>query len=70
MGTPKHLKIFIPEMLLSEGNSGSKNAAETEGKTIQIPAQLGTHPMCRHQTLTLLLMPRCAYREEYGMVVL
>jgi hypothetical protein len=25
--------------------------------------------MCRHQTLTLLQMPRCAYRKEPGMAV-
>ncbi|XP_076789325.1 uncharacterized protein LOC143442126 isoform X2 [Arvicanthis niloticus] len=42
------------------GNAGTKNGGETEGKAIQRPPHLGIHPICRHQILTLLLMPRSA----------
>ena len=30
----------------------------------------GIHPIHRHQTLTLVLMPRCSCRQEPGLVVL
>ena len=49
---------------------GQKNGAKTEGKAIQRLSYLGIHPIYRHQTPTLLLMPRCAYRQEPGMAVL
>jgi hypothetical protein len=42
MGSPTHLKIFNPELLLSKGNAGTKkNGAETEGKAIQKLFYLG-----------------------------
>jgi hypothetical protein len=37
-----------------------KKGAQTEGKAFQRPPDLGTHLICRHQTLTLLLMLRNA----------
>jgi hypothetical protein len=47
-----------------------KNGAETEGKVIQRLPHLGIYPMHRQQTLALLLVPRCACRQEPGMAVL
>ena len=44
--------------ILTGGNMETKYGAETEGKAIQRLLHLGIHPICRHQTLTLLLMPR------------
>jgi hypothetical protein len=35
-----------------------KNGTETEGKAIQRLPHLGIHPICKHQTPTLLLVPR------------
>jgi hypothetical protein len=64
-----HLKNFVPELFLSKGNGGTKNAAETEGKDIQRPPYLEIHPICNHQIQTLLLMPRCDCRQEPGMAV-
>jgi hypothetical protein len=52
---------FNPEMLLSKGNIGIKSGAETEGKAIQRLHHLGIYSTCRHQTQTLLQMPRSAY---------
>jgi hypothetical protein len=43
---------FSPELLLSKGNPGTKNGAETEGKAIQRLPHLGIHPTCRHWTRT------------------
>jgi hypothetical protein len=69
MGLPTHLKNINPEFLLLKGNTGTKNGAETEGKAIQRLLHLGIHPICRHQTQILLLMPRRACRQEPGMAV-
>jgi hypothetical protein len=44
-----------------------KSEAETEEKAIQGQAQLGTQV---HQTLALLLMLLCAYKEELSLAVL
>jgi len=35
-----------PEFLLSKGNAGTKNGAETEGKAIQRLPHPGIHPIC------------------------
>ena len=64
-----HLKVFNPELILSKGNAGTKNEAETEGKAIQRPPYLVIYPMHRHQTLTLLLISRSACRQVSGMAV-
>jgi hypothetical protein len=39
-----HLKNNNPEFLLSKGNTGTKNGAETKGKAIQRLPHLGIHP--------------------------
>jgi hypothetical protein len=69
MGPPTHFKNFDPE-LLSKSNAGNTNGAKTEGKVTQRTPHLGIHLICRHKTPTLLLMPRCACRQESSMAVL
>jgi hypothetical protein len=44
--------------MLKGGNTETKYGAETEGKAIQELPHLGIHPIYRHQTQTLLWMPR------------
>jgi len=46
--------------ILMGGNTGTKSGAGTEGKAIQRQPHLGIHPICSHQTQSLLLMPRTA----------
>jgi hypothetical protein len=53
-------KNFNPELLLSKGNMGTKCGTEIEGKAIQRLPHLEIHPIYRHQTQTLLQMPRSA----------
>jgi hypothetical protein len=60
-------KILGLELFLYKGNAGIKKETEIEGKMIQRPTQLGIHPMSRHQTLMLLLMPCCAYILEHSL---
>ena len=43
-----------------QGVTETKYGAETEDMTIQRLPYLGIHPICRHQTQTVLLMPRSA----------
>jgi hypothetical protein len=64
LGPPTHLQIPNPEWLLSKGKKGTKYGAETEGKTIQRLPHLGIHPLYRHQTQTLLYIPRNACWQE------
>jgi hypothetical protein len=45
---------------MSKENTGTKCGAETQGMAIQRLPYLGTHPIGRHQTQTLLLVPRSA----------
>jgi hypothetical protein len=47
-GATPHLQNFYPELLLSKGNTETKNEIETEGKAIQRLPHLGIHPTCRH----------------------
>jgi hypothetical protein len=63
------LKNFRPELVLFKGNTGKKNGTETERKSTQRLPHLGIHAICRHQTQTLLLMPRNACWLEPGMDV-
>jgi hypothetical protein len=56
-------------MLLSKGNTGTKTGAETEGKAIQRLPHLRIHPTCRHQTQTVLLMPRSTCWQEPDIAV-
>jgi hypothetical protein len=60
MRPPTHLKNINPEFLLSKGNARTKCGAETEGKAIWRKPHLEIHLIYRHQTQTLLLMPRSA----------
>jgi hypothetical protein len=46
--------------MLKAGNIESNYRAETEGKVIQRQLHLGIHPIHRHQTQTLLWIPRSA----------
>jgi hypothetical protein len=61
MGPPTHLKNINPEFLLSKENARTMSGTETQGKAILRLLLLGIHPICRHQTHILLLMPRNAY---------
>jgi hypothetical protein len=47
----------------------TKCGAETEGKAMQRLSQLGIHLIYRHQTQTLLWMPRSACRQEPDIAV-
>ena len=47
-----------------------QNGADIERKAIQWLMCLGFHSMGRQQTLTRLLIPCCAYRQEPSMVLL
>ena len=69
MGPPTHHKNFNPEWFLSKENSGTKSRVESEGKAIQRPPHLVIHLICRHQTQTLLLMPRSACLQQPGIAV-
>ena len=46
-----------------------QSGVEAEGKAIQRLSHLAIHPTCRHQTQTLLLMPRSACRQDPGIAV-
>jgi hypothetical protein len=56
-----HLNIFNPKLFLSKENAGKKNGAQNGHPEI---AHFGIHTISRHQTLTLLLMPRTACIQE------
>jgi hypothetical protein len=47
--------------ILTGANLETKCGAETEGKAIQRLPHLRSHPIYKHQTQTLLLMPRSAF---------
>jgi hypothetical protein len=64
IGPPILLQIFNPEFLVPKGNTGTICVAETERKAIQRLSYLGTHPINRHQTKTLLWMPRSVCWQE------
>jgi hypothetical protein len=51
------------------GDTETKFRAETEGKAIQRLLHLGIHSICRHQTQTLLQMPRSACWQEPDIAV-
>ncbi|EDL08730.1 mCG147263 [Mus musculus] len=53
-----HCSILVEFLLGLRSKAGSKSGAETEGKDIQRLSHLGTHPICSHQTQTLLLILR------------
>jgi hypothetical protein len=60
---------IIPEMFLSKGKTETKNGTETGGKAIQRLPHLGIHPICRHQTPTLLLISGSICQQEPGMAI-
>jgi hypothetical protein len=47
--------------ILKGGNNETKYGAETEGMAIQRLPHLGIHPIYRHQTQTVLWVPRRCY---------
>ena len=51
------------------GDTETKCGAETEGKAIQRLPHLGIHPTSRHQTQTLLWIPRIACCKKSDMTV-
>ena len=55
--------------LLAGGNMEKGYEAETEGKAIQRLTHLGIHPINRHQTQTVLWMPKSAYWQEPEIIV-
>jgi hypothetical protein len=56
-----HFKNINSEYLLLKGNAGIMSGAETKGKAIQRLPHLVIHPNFKHQTHTILLVPRSAY---------
>jgi hypothetical protein len=52
---PTH-KTFTTKFILSTRNVGIEDGAGTEGATSQYWAQLETHPLGKHQSLTLLMI--------------
>jgi len=59
MGPSTYLKIFNSELLLSNGNAGTKSAAETEGKAIQRLSSLEIHPVFTYTDTKLRHYRRC-----------
>ena len=57
------LYIFNLKLFLCKRNAG-ENEVITKGMADQWPAQLGIYLMGRYQTLTVLLMLCCTFREE------
>ena len=53
--------------ILKGGNMETQCGAETKGKAIQKLPHLEIHPIYRHQTQTLLWMPRSACLQESGI---
>jgi hypothetical protein len=64
MGPPTHLQNSSPQLFLSNGNTETKSGTKTEGKAIQRLPYLESHLTSRHQTQTLLRMPRTACWQE------
>jgi hypothetical protein len=55
--------------ILTGANMETKCGAETEGKAIQRLPHLGIYPIYRHQTQTLVQMPRSACGQEPDIAV-
>jgi hypothetical protein len=68
MGQPALIKMFKSQLFLSKGNAGTNNGRETEEKAIKRLPNLEIHPICRHETPILLLMPR--FECRLGMAML
>ena len=54
--TSTHPQNVLPKIILTENNTRMGDGAETEEMANQDPAQLETHPMGNHQSLTLLMI--------------
>ena len=66
-----HLKIFNPELSLSKRNAETKMELRLkERPSRDYPTMQTIHCIHRHQTPTLLLMPRYTCRQEPGMAIL
>jgi len=55
--------------ILTGENTGKISGTETEGKATQRLPHLGIHPICSHQTQSLLLMPKSSCSQEPDMDV-
>jgi hypothetical protein len=55
--------LRMGKKILKGVNKETKCGAETEGKAIQRLLHLGIHPTCKHQTQTLLWMPRSTWLQ-------
>jgi len=55
---PQYFPVLNSELLLSKRNTERKCGTEIEGKAIQRLFHLGIHRIYRHQTQTLLQIPR------------
>jgi hypothetical protein len=60
---------FLTQKCSCSKKGRDRNGAQTEGTTIQGPTYFRTHPVCRHQTPTLLLLPRGTSWQEPGVAV-
>ena len=68
--SPTHLQIFIPELLLSKENTGTKCGAETKKRKVHPEtAPPGDHPTYSHQIQTLFLVLRSACWQEPDIAV-
>jgi len=61
--------LKMEKKILMGRRTGTKSRAGTEEKVIQRLSHLGNHPICSHQTQSLLLMPRSACWQEPDMDV-
>ena len=52
---------------LMGGATGTNTGADTEERIIQRLPYLGIHPICSHQTQSLLLMPKSVCWQEPDM---
>jgi hypothetical protein len=53
---------FVNQIFTEIENIGTKSGEEIKGKALHIPSHLGIQPLCRHQTQTIFLMPKCVYK--------
>jgi hypothetical protein len=67
--TSTHLQNFPPKFVLSTRNAGTMMSRDRETKQ-SITIQLETHPMDKHQFLTLLMVLCYACRQEHSVTVL
>ena len=61
---------MVVQVILPKRNEGTGDGAETEGMTTPITTQLETHPIGKHQSLTLLMTLWYVCKWESSMTVL